>query len=102
MLPVFGRPLKAKIRHAVIGTRLGHNKNTEESRTHLLSFVLLGGWVNPLSGGDEDVTVFVTRSHCVTYPMPRMVTIRLKLLKVGALVHISVRRVLLQLSSAYP
>jgi len=29
-------------------------------------------------------------------------TIRLKLLKIGALMHISVRRVLLQLSSAYP
>jgi Transposase DDE domain group 1 len=29
-------------------------------------------------------------------------TIRLKLLKVGAIVRVSVRRVLLQLSSAYP
>ena len=29
-------------------------------------------------------------------------TIRLKLLKIGALVHISVRRVLLEMSSAYP
>ena len=29
-------------------------------------------------------------------------TIRLKLLKIGAIVHLSVRRVLLQLSSAYP
>jgi hypothetical protein len=29
-------------------------------------------------------------------------TIRLKLLKIGAIVRISVRRVLLQLSSAYP
>jgi hypothetical protein len=31
-----------------------------------------GGWVNPLGVGDEDVTVFVTRGHCMTYPMPRM------------------------------
>ena len=28
--------------------------------------------VNPLGVGDEDVTVFVTRGHCMTYPMPRM------------------------------
>src|SRR5271155_1122044 len=31
-----------------------------------------GGWVYPLGVGDEDVTVFVTRGHCMTYPMPRM------------------------------
>jgi hypothetical protein len=25
-----------------------------------------------LGVGDQDVTVFVTRGHCMTYPMPRM------------------------------
>src|ERR1700730_5063876 len=31
-----------------------------------------GGWGQPRGVVDEDVTVFVTRGHCMTHPMPRM------------------------------
>src|SRR5277367_2493363 len=40
--------------------------------------------------------------HGTAWAQAQVDTIRLKLLKIGALVRISVRRVLLQMSSAYP